>query len=264
MRITLLLLITLLLTNCETRDKDQMKRIIFLHHSTGGKIWVGSTNRYIHKLTKKSDVPSYFRKHNRKHGTDYSIVERNFPAESPYGWKNGPYDYYNIWVKNAGNEPYMNEPTLEMLTPQYDVIIFKHCFPYSRIKEDTGQPDINSNEKTIENYKLQYNALKSKMHEFSNNKFIVWTPAVHVSNNLYQEEAKRANDFYNWIVNEWDDKGDNIFLFDFYQYETEGGLYLQDKYAAGPKDSHPNKQFSGRIAPLFASFVIDVVEGKVE
>ena len=93
-------------------------------------------------------------------------------------------------LRMEGPNPYMEEPTLEILTKEYDVIIFKHCFPGSRILEDTGNPDINSDEKRIENYKLQYNALKQKMHEFPNNKFIVWTPAVNTKNQMTEDEAK--------------------------------------------------------------------------
>lgn len=241
-----------------------MTNVIFLHHSTGKKIWIGKTNRYVYKLTQKSDVQSFIKKYNKQNKTGYSITERSFPADSPYGWKNGPFDYYNIWVKNGGENAYMNEPTLEMLTKDYDVIVLKHCFPYSKISEDTGNADIDSKERRLENYKLQYEALKNKIHEFPDNKFIIWTPAVQVKSNLKPEEAQRANDFYKWVVNEWDNKGDNIFLFDFYQYETEGGLYMQDKYATGEKDPHPNKMFAGRIAPLFAQFVIDVIEDKIE
>lgn len=130
--------------------------------------------------------------------------------------------------------------------------------------EDTGIPNINSDEKRIENYKLQYISLKKKMNEFPDNKFIIWSPAVHVKNNLSLEKAKGMNDFYKWLMNDWDEKGDNIYIWDFYRYETEGGIYMLDKYAVGPKDLHPNKQFSSRIAPLFAQFIIDVAEGVVE
>ena len=44
-------------------------------------------------------------------------------------------------------------------------------------------------------------------------------------------------------------------------YETEGELYLRDEYASGNTDSHPNVELAGRIAPLFAQFIIDVAEG---
>lgn len=244
---------------CES-DKKEMKKIIFLHHSTGYNVWIGSTNRYVYKLTKKGDVQKYFNDYNRNNKTDYSVSERYFPKEAPYGWNNYPYDYYNIWVKNGGPDPYMKEPTLEILTKEYDVIIFKHCFPGSRILEDTGNPDINSDEKRMENYKLQYTALKQKMNEFPKNKFIVWTPAVNTKNQMTEDEAKRAAEFHKWMTEEWNEEGDNIFIWDFYQYETEGGLYLPDKNAYGPGDSHPSKEFSARVAPLFSQFIIDVIK----
>jgi hypothetical protein len=211
-------------------------------------------------LTQKGNVQKFFTNYNKKNKTNYIISELNFPKKTPYGWDNYPYDYYNIWVKNAGIDPYMDEPTLEILTAEYDVIIFKHCFPVSRILEDTGTANIDSNEKRVENYKLQYNALKKKMHEFPNNKFIVWTPAVCVKNQISEEEAKRTKQFYEWIIDEWDEKGDNIFVWDFYKLETEGGLYLIDKNAYGTYNSHPSIEFSARIAPLFCKFIIDVIE----
>ena len=61
-------------------------------------------------------------------------------------------------------------------------------------------------------------------------------------------------------MNEWDEEGDNIYLWDFYHLETEGGLYLKNEYAVSPDDSHPNPSFSGKAAPLFAQFIIDVIE----
>jgi hypothetical protein len=241
-----------------------MKKIIFLHHSTGKSIWLGKTNRYINKLTGSSDVVKYFRDYNKKNSTDFHIKESVFPKKYPYGWKNYPYDYYNIWVKNAGERAYMEEPTLEMLTREYDLIIFKHCYPVSKILEDTGTPDIDSNIKRLENYKLQYNALKSKMHEFPENKFIVWTPPVLIRNQLQEDEARRTFEFYKWILDEWDEKGDNIFIWDFYKYETEGGLYLLDKYADGASNSHPDKDFAAGVTPLFCKFIVDVVNGITE
>ncbi len=240
-----------------------MKKIIFLHHSTGLAIWYGSTNKYLRKLFEKSDVKTWFNEYNKKNSTNYVIKQKWFPGDA-YNGSNMPYDYYNIWVKHAGETPYKGQPTLETLTKEYDIIIFKHCYPVSNISPDTGEPDINSKKRTLENYKPQYNALKKKMHEFPDNKFIVWSPAVQVKSRLKEDEAKRTLEFHDWMINEWDEKGDNIYIWDFYNYETEGGLYFPDKYASGPTDSHPNKQFSGRIAPLFAEFIIDVDKGKIK
>ena len=122
--------------NMETSTK-----ILFLHHSTGNNIWrggeTGIINRVLRKqrLNPKSEVEKWFNKLQSKNGTNYSIKEQDFPKKEPYGWKNYPFDYYNIWVKNAGNEPFMEEPTLEMLTKENDLIIWKHCYPVGSILE---------------------------------------------------------------------------------------------------------------------------------
>lgn len=260
MRTFVLFFVMVMLVGCSSND-EVSSRIIFLHHSTGGTVWRGSTNRYVQKITGKGDVERFFTKYNKKHNTTYEIVDRSFPRTEPYGWKNYPYDYYNIWVKNAGSQSFMEEPTLEMLTEDYDVIIFKHCYPVGEILEDTGSPDINSDERRLENYKLQYNALKQKMHEFKDTKFILWTPAALVANMTTEEQALRTREFYKWMINDWNEDGDNIFLWDFYKLETDGELYLKNENAASPDDSHPNPSFSGRVAPLFGQFIIDCIEG---
>jgi hypothetical protein len=241
-----------------------MRKIIFLHHSTGSAIWLGNTNRYFYKLTKNGDVQKFFKEYNSQNGTNFSIEESVFPKEILYGWNNYPFDYYNIWVKNAGEKPYKEEPTLEMLTRDFEIIVFKHCFPVSRIKEDTALPDIDSEEKRLENYKLQYNALKKKIHEFPHNKFIVWTPATYTKSQMTEEEAKRTKQFHDWVVDEWDEQGDNIFIWDFYQYETEGTLYLLDKYSSGNGNPHPNQEFSGKVAPFLCKFIIDVADSRLK
>jgi hypothetical protein len=242
------------------KERKDMQKVVFLHHSTGRSVWVGGVNRYLYRITGKGAVEKYFENHNKKNKTKYSISNRIFPKSEPYGWNNYPFDYYNIWVKNGGNQPYKNEPTLEMLTREFDVIIFKHCFPVSHILPDNGKPDINSDEKTLENYKLQYNALKRKMQEFPDNIFIVWTPAALVRNQTSEDEAARTFEFHRWITEEWDEKNDNIFIWDFYKHETEGGLYLHERNAWSSNNSHPGKEFSARVAPVFAKHIIDVIE----
>ena len=116
-------------------------RIVFLHHSTGQNIWNGNraspfsrivskiSARLSYRFLKKPVIPELFNKYNKENNVNYIIKELTFPKKTPYGWNNYPFDYYNIWVKNGGEKPYLEEPTLEMLTSKYDVIILKHCFP---------------------------------------------------------------------------------------------------------------------------------------
>jgi hypothetical protein len=224
-------------------------QVLFLHHSTGANVWQGG-------------VAEAIRAHNREKGSHYTIVEQAFPKESPYGWANYPYDYWNIWVQHAGAEPYMEEPTLEILAGKYDLIVFKHCFPVASVEADDGAPDIASQKKTLGNYKLQYEALKRKLREFRRTKFLVWTGAALSQSATNEAEARRAAEFFAWVRNSWDEKGDNIFLWDFAQLETEGGLWLKKEFEAQPGDSHPGPAFCKRVAPLLARRIVNVLEGR--
>lgn len=270
--LTLLLILIIPINSCNQEEKKSDMNIIYLHHSTGGVIWQGARaslfTRAVRKVsqdlaeivTAKAKLPALFDKYNEENNRNYLITEMVFPKQMPYGWKNYPYDYYNIWVKNAGNEPFMEEPTLEMLTKHNQVIIFKHCFPVSNINPDQDSSDINSEYKSLGNYKLQYNAIRDKLHEFPNTKFIVWTGAALVRSAVEEGAAARAQEFFSWVRDEWDQPDDNIYLWDFYSLQTEGGLYFKDEYASSPNDSHPGSEFAGRAAELLFNRIIDVIE----
>jgi hypothetical protein len=236
-------------------------KVILLHHSTGKGVWRGHTSKYFLKLGFKGDVEKWFLKYNQTCDIKIRVEERYFPKSSPYGWKNNPYDYYNIWVRNAGNQEYMEEPTLEILTKQYDVIIWKHCFPVGKIL-DGSVADVNSDVKTLANYKLQYHALKQKMHEFPDNKFMVWTGASLVESATTPEQSKRAREFFTWVIQEWDEPGDNIFIWDFNELETGGDLYLKPEYTKDPANSHPNIEFYSMASVYFCNRLVSVVEGR--
>ena len=61
--------------------------------------------------------------------------------------------------------------------------------------------------------------------------------------------------------NTWDEKGDNIFVWDFFELETEGGHYLKTEYARSPSDWHPNSAFAA-VAHCFIKSMVDVIEGR--
>ncbi len=223
-------------------------RIVVLHHSTGGNVWDGGVKKLVDE-------------HNRRQGTSYSIEERSYPND-PYPWANYPYDYYNLWVVHSGENRDRQQATLEDLTKSFDVIVFKHCFPVSGVGPDTGRPDPKSGAKTRENYVAQYEALKRKLRSFPNHKFIVWTGAALTRQNTNPEDAARARGFFDWVKSTWDERGDNVFVWDFWQLETGGGLYLLDANAASPGDSHPNRDFAEKAARLFVQRLTDVLEGR--
>jgi hypothetical protein len=268
----ILILSIIQLNSCKQKESSSDLNILYLHHSTGSVIWQGSKITILKRIARKiypgweyiigknARLPVMFSRFNKENNKRYIIREMIFPKHAPYGWNNYPYDYYNIWVKNAGDEYFMEEPTLEILTKQYNVIIFKHCFPVSNIRPDTVTADINSKFKTISNYKLQYNAIRDKLHEFTGTKFILFTGAVQVKSNIDEDQAIRAKEFFDWVRYEWDLPNDNIFLWDFYSLETEGGLYLLDKYALSPDNSHPNGKFAGHAVKLLFNRIVDIIE----
>jgi hypothetical protein len=222
-------------------------RIIYLHHSTGGCIWDGG-------------IPDWVAAYNNANSTSYAITEIAYPSSGGYGWANYPYDYWNIWVNHAGPTAYLTEPTLEMLTADYDVIVFKHCFPVSGIDAGTGSASVSSETKTVENYKLQYEAIKTKMRSFPSKRFIVWTGAALIASATSEAQATRARAFFDWVKDTWDEKGDNIYVWDFWTLETDGGLYLTAEHSSG--DSHPSAAFSTEVAPYFCARLVNVIQGK--
>ena len=162
-------------------------------------------------------------------------------------------------MNHAGPAAYLGQATLEMLTPQYDVVVFKHCFPVCNIEADTGDPDVTSSVKTTENYKAQYEALKTKLRSFPANRFVLWTGAAKLQSEISVDMATRARAFFDWVMNEWDEPGDNIYVWDFYDLETGGGIYMLPENASS--DSHPNATFGAAVAPLFCQRVVDVIQG---
>jgi len=225
-------------------------RIAFLHHSTGGNVWNGG-------------VPAFVASWNAARGTDYRIAEVTYPSTAGgYPWANYPYDYWNLWVNHTGASRDRGELNLDDLARDHEVIVFKHCFPVSGIEPDGASPSVSSEQKTLANYRLQYQALRDRMRQFPSRRFVVWTGAALTAQATDPQSAERARQFFDWVKNVWDEPGDNIFVWDFHALETEGGLYLLPAYASAGGDSHPNAAFSRTVAPLLGQRIVDVVEGR--
>lgn len=258
--------------SCKKHNLGPEVNIAFLHHSTGAVIWKGGeanllsslagkfSNRLAGLVSPKALLPKLFEEYNKLNQKNYFIRSMVFPKSTPYGWNNYPFDYYNIWVKNAGNKPFMEEPTLEILTEEFDVIILKHCYPVNNIKEDILEPDILSDNKTLANFKLQYLAIREKLLQYPETKFILFTGAARIKSGVTEDEAKRASQFFSWVTEEWDLPNDNIYIWDLYQLQTEGGLYLKEEFAVSETDSHPNDYFAAKAAPLLFQRIIDIIE----
>lgn len=234
--------------------KTGEEKIIFLHHSTGGNVYNGGK------------VKAWIDSYNQRTGTVYQITERAYP-NSPYPWSNYPYDYWNLWSNGACNKTNTAIACLDTLTADYNVIIFKHCFPGSAILADNGQPSVNSSRKSLENYKLQYRALRDLMDSYPHNTFIIWTlaPLHRLATNA--ENAARAKQFVDWVKNDFlredGKRHPNIHIFDFWGLTAGTDNYLQYDYEKSHtgSDSHPNNQANQYSGPIFAQAIVDVLRG---
>jgi hypothetical protein len=227
-------------------------KIIFLHHSTGELVYI------------IGNVPSYISNYNTQQGTNYQITDREYP-NTPWPWSNYPYDYWKLWINNSCNSNTLGIECMNTLTQNYNMIIYKHCFPGADVLADTGNPDINSQTKSLENYKLQYRALRTMMDNYPNNKFIVWTLAPRREADTNSANAARAREFANWVKNTWlteDGKAhNNIFIFDYFGLMAGTDNYLKDEYVSG--DSHPNNAGCQYAGPIFAQFIIDTAKSSL-
>ncbi len=64
------------------------------------------------------------------------------------------------------------------------------------------------------------------------------------------------------MIEEWDLPGDNIYIWDLYSLQTEGGLYFKEEYSASIRDSHPNEDFASMASKLLFNRIIDVIENQ--
>jgi len=235
--------------------------VIFLHHSTGNGVF------------DEGNVAAWFDNYNATNSTNYIVDERDYPY-TPYTWDNYPYDYWNLWINGVCDNSDPDIECLSGLCANYDVIIFKHCFPGAFIYPDEDTPDISSSKRTIANYQLQYRALRDLMDTYPNNKFIVWTLAPQHRLATGPEYAARARQFVDWVKNEWlteDGKAHpNIYIFDFFGYVAEldpdpaNGQVNCLKYDFErdhtENDSHPNTAANEYVGPIFAEFIVSAIK----
>lgn len=241
------------------------EKVIFLHHSTGWGVYSGG------------DVTGWIRTYNANSGTAYEIDERSYP-NSPYPWNNYPYDYWNLWVNGACDDAQSGIACMTSLVRDYDVVIFKHCFPGADVQDDTDNPDITSSRKSLENYKLQYRALRDLMDSHGDTQFIVWTLAPLHRLATTTGAATQARAFVDWVRDEWltedSHSHPNIAIFDFWGYAAEENtgttpgqgpvntLKYDYESSHSGSDSHPNDLANETIGPLFAQFIVDTIEDK--
>lgn len=254
-----LLLITFLISMSipyTVKATDTTKKILFIHHSTGGNlIKEGNLRDEIKKLdpaiefwdhnynlnpilktllAKFTHLKGLSDNNGKVTDTDYDIVVSN----------NSPKEYADIFSRDP------NDSTLKSIL-NYDIIAFKNCYPTTRIA---------TNEQLEEDIKY-YKVIRDNLKKYPDKKFIVFTPPPARKETTNIDQAIRAKKLVGWL-NSKEFMGDskNIHLFDFYSLLADENGYLKKDYTRVlPWDSHPNKKANITAAPIFVKYLVEVV-----
>jgi hypothetical protein len=225
-----------------------LTNVVFLHHSTG------------RNLIEQGQVREKFAAVGLDfwdHGYNDQGLTRPDGSRTGYAY-NIPNDNTNPdGLAEIFGQPARKLPsnTLSGLL-QHDVIIFKSCFPISRI----------ASYEQLETYKSFYLDIRDTMDQHPDKLFIIVTqpPSNPASTNA--QEATRARALAEWLGSgEFLAGHPNIYTFDFFDLLAEPDPsspdynMLRQEYRKGT-DSHPNARANETIAPLFVDFVVSAIE----
>ncbi len=237
-----------------------MIKILFIHHSTGASfIQQGNIRQKLH--THFPDVSLYDQGYIKTGKLD-SLKFIFHP--SIYGFRNweGKIEKENIQVPNNNTDPdgleklftASPEPFQEMLG--YDVIMFKSCFPVTKILTD----------KQLETYIKEYEHIRDVCAKHPENIFLPFSPPPLRMEMTNKEAAKRARFFADWLMSDtFTQNYPNIHPYNFFDYlaQNDGKFTntLKRKYCKIlPFDSHPNRVANMDVSNNFINFLEDILK----
>lgn len=245
--------VSMLIISIASSQSMKFRSGIFLHHSTGLRIWGpnGST----------TSVPLEINAYNLKHG----LTGQNAVSLKELAWPPVGDNEWERWHRIFENQ----DTVVEDIRPILDanrIVIIKSCFPSSQIAgygkaADTLTPTL----KTVWNYKWHWRSILKVMRQRPTNFFVIWTNAPLVASVTNDLQAIRADQFCRWAKDTLAQGLDpqfgpfpaNVYVFDFFHKlaGTDGKVPLT--YASSDSDSHPNGLATQLVAPQFVSEVFD-------
>lgn len=187
----------------KTKETTFGKKVYFIHHSTGEIYWNG--------------------------GMEKALEDHGYTGSAPW-WDGGtdPQDFPTLF-NDANNWDILNN---------YDIIIFKSCFPASDITSDSMLAD----------YKTWYKELYNVYRAHSDKLFVpMSTPPLLESHTSYSA-AQRAIAFENWLIGDYKNNynGNNLAPFGLHTLLDDDSGYLHSDFISDPNDDHPNSH-SGEV-----------------
>ncbi len=137
---------------------------------------------------------------------------------------------------------------------QFDVVIFKSCFPVTAIASD----------EQLRTYQKYYITIRDVIDRYRDKIFIPMTPPPLRAGMTNAEMSKRARVFANWIVSEdYHEQRPHLKPYDFFgqlatpEIHPQANTLRPEFCRSTPSDSHPNVEANRTVAPHWVSFVIE-------
>ncbi len=232
-----------------------MVRAIFLHHSVGLNILEDGGVRLM--LAKAApDLALWDHGYNEQGLRDAAGKTTgqnyNIPADDTT-----PIGYATLFSQEVTSPP---QNALSHLL-EYDVIIFKSCFPVSSIKSEAQ----------LEEYKICYRKIRQTIDNHPDKLFIYFTPPPQTIAETNLEEARRARVLATWLKSgEFSAKAANLAIFDLYSLLADNnpkssryGMLQSEFVRQGLRfwkpthDSHPNEKANQFVAPKLVAFLAE-------
>jgi len=250
-KILYFLLFVLLISNAYS-DEPKFRSGIFLHHSTGERIWGPNSST--------TSVPDEITNYNNSH----SYTGDNSCSMTEEWWPNNPGD--NEWVTWHRIFNYdISYDNIRPYFPDNRIIMIKSCFPSSNMTGWGSYTDTTSCSwcKSVYNYKWHWRNFLREMRRHPHNFFVIWTNAPLVSDATTDDEAYFSHHFCLWAKDtlaegldpEFGAFPENVYVFDFFHKLVDAQYKLPAQYAQG--DSHPNAAATELVAPQLVNEVFD-------
>ncbi len=231
-------------------------KILFIHHSTGGLLlFFGKVRKLLKEKT--PDIELWDHSYNLDSPKVLSYLFGLFTFKTGLSDGNGKITGRDFDINISNNSPKeyaeifsrkSDDYTLKNIL-SFDVVIFKNCFPTSKIET----------KEKLEEYKKYYSQIMKNISNFKN-KFIIFTPPPLRHEMTKPEWAANARSLSNFMKVEVK-KYHNISIFDFFDLltdkEGDNKDMLKQEYHNFfiLKDSHPNINANQKIGQVFSDFL---------
>ena len=252
----------------QSTARPNLISVIFLHHSTGANLMNDGNVRTLFR--QRAPLISFW-----DHGYNPQGIRGKFAFIAPFqshihGLRDatGRVRPISFHIPNDNTDPsglaeifsqVVTKPPTNALSHmlQFDVVIFKSCFPVTAIASD----------EQLRTYQQYYRTLRDTMDKYREKLFIPMTPPPLRMSMTNAQQAKRARIFSNWMMSEeYHERRPHLKPYDFFgqlatpETHPQANSLRPEFCRPSASDSHPNIQANRIVAPHWVSCIIEAIK----